>query len=706
MNGAEKIKVSGKFRAVLLLITTIIFLVGSVLIWSYVNRSVEEQRKTEFLRVVEKTTEEASTSISEVVERLYDLRGFLSSGEIDSIEWKNFMQAAGIENENQGIYTFAYAPRIERKDLSKYLAEVKLLETDPVYKDYAVFPTTKNAELFPLRYLYTTDTDLKALLGYDLGTSENQVTALTQSVFGDTPILTDWLHLGLVISGNTKTGYVVMLPVYSRADINKFPKEQRKQYLKGLVGAWIFPEGLVSEMEKTEIMNAGNVRLTVYDGKDLLFSVGEKIGGKQEMEELKEVVLLNKSFRFDFVTTGTTLLPSFTANLPWLTAIGLLVINLMWMTTVTFILIARREAATMAEEATKDLRKFKQAVEGVSDHVVITDTNGVILYANKAAEKITGYKREVMIGKKPSLWGRQMEVGFYKRFWKTIKEAKKPFWGELVNKRKNGEIYEAEINVSPILDDKGKLLFFVGIERDLTRVRAMEKMKTEFIALASHQLRTPLSAVKWFGKMLISGEAGKLTPTQKEYVERVYESNEREISLVNSLLNVSRIESGKILVMPKPTDLINLVETVILDFRAEADKGHKKLRVFLGKKVPEMMVDGDLVRHVYTNLIANAIRYTKEGGKILVKVYLNKGSVVSEVKDDGIGIPKGEQKRVFEKFFRASNALKKETDGNGLGLYLAKTIVESSGGKIGFRSVEGKWSTFWFTLPIKISKKK
>lgn len=174
----------------------------------------------------------------------------------------------------------------------------------------------------------------------------------------------------------------------------------------------------------------------------------------------------------------------------------------------------------------------------------------------------------------------------------------------------------------------------------------------------------------------------------------------REIRLVNSLLNVSRIESGKITIDPKQTNLNKLIESLIIDFKVELENTNKKLRVIVDKKIPLEVVDEDLIRHVYSNFISNAIRYTKKDGRIVLKVFLSKNRVISEVKDNGIGIPKSEQKRVFDKFFRASNALKKETDGNGLGLYLSKTIVESSGGKIGFRSGEGKGSTFWFSLPI------
>jgi len=226
-------------------------------------------------------------------------------------------------------------------------------------------------------------------------------------------------------------------------------------------------------------------------------------------------------------------------------------------------------------------------------------------------------------------------------------------------------------------------------------------MKTEFISLASHQLRTPLSAVKWFGEMLMDGDAGKLTKVQEKYVSKINESNEREIQLVNALLNVSRIESGKIIVSPKPTNLKKMVEGILSDMKVNIAGENKVLQYTIDKNVPEVVIDADLIRHVYSNLLNNALKYTNDGGKITVQIYLKGNKVITEVKDNGIGIPKEEQKRIAEKFFRGSNALKKETEGSGLGLYLAKTIVESSGGTIWFDSVEGKGTTFKFSLPVR-----
>ena len=698
MEVVDKTKIKGGLIGVLLILSTIALLLGSVFVWSYVSRSVDDQRKIEFQRVVGMTEERVQDTLHMLVERLYDLRGFVSTGGINSERWINYLTSIEVEDRYPGMYTFAYAPVVERNKLESFISKIKNEEKSKEYQEYSVFPETQTPEVVPVRYLYTSDPDIGSLLGYDITTSENQVIALKKAVADDVPAITNLLHIGLVLPGNTKTGYVIMLPVYSKIDIVNYPKEERRQYFMGLVGTWVFPQGLLSHVDIEEELMTKEVSLTVFDGEDKPISLGNNGG---DLRAVREINLLDKKFRFEFIGKRQKILDQFTESLPWLTLGGLIIINLMWTATVISILLSRREAEKLAVEATKDLRKFKQAVEGVSDMVTITDENGVITYVNGMAEKITGYKKEMMLGKTPRLWGRQMDEEFYKNFWKRIKEDKKPFWGEVINKKRNGELYEAEVNISPILDDSGKLLFFVSIERDLTKAKAIEKIKTEFISLASHQLRTPLSAVKWFGKMLISGDAGDLNPMQKEYVEKIYESNEREIRLVNSLLNVSKIESGKILVEPRLTDLTRLISSVMTDFRLEAGEPGKKLTAVIDKKIPKIYIDEDQIRQVYANLISNAVRYTKKGGVISVKVYLSKNFIMTEIKDNGIGIPKREQKRVFDKFFRASNALKIETDGTGLGLFLSKTIVESSGGKMGFRSSEGKGSTFWFTLPVK-----
>ncbi len=368
-----------------------------------------------------------------------------------------------------------------------------------------------------------------------------------------------------------------------------------------------------------------------------------------------------------------------------------------------------REQMEKLEGAKLDLEKFKLAVENVGEQIVITDPDGIVLYANKALKKITGFKPEEVIGKKvgtAQLWGGLMGKSFYRQFWKIIKEEKRMFTGELTNKRKDGRKYVAAASIAPVLGRKGEVIYFVGVERDVTEEREIDRMKTDFISLASHQLRTPLSAMRWFLEMLLDGDLGKLTKKQREVVADIEKSNDRMIELVNSLLNISRIESGRIIVEPKLVDLKEMIEGVVKELAEYIKEKKQTVVVSVHPELPKIKLDPKLVRQVYLNLISNAVKYTPEGGEINIFVSKKGKEVISQISDNGYGIPKDEQEKIFDRFFRASNVVKKEVGGTGLGLYMAKAVVESSGGKIWFKSKEGEGTSFWFTLPMKGMKKK
>jgi signal transduction histidine kinase len=224
--------------------------------------------------------------------------------------------------------------------------------------------------------------------------------------------------------------------------------------------------------------------------------------------------------------------------------------------------------------------------------------------------------------------------------------------------------------------------------------------------MASHQLRTPLTTIKGYLSMMLEGDAGKLNQPQAEFTNYAFTASERMVNLISDLLNVSRLSAGRFLIQTKPTDMVEMVADEVRQLQSHATSKNISLTFERpDAQFPLVEIDENKTRQVIMNFIDNAIYYTKQGG---VTVHLRQAEgerVRLEVTDTGIGVPREAHKKLFTKFYRAENAQTVRPDGTGLGLYLAKRVIEDQGGTIIFNSSEGKGSTFGFELPIKPTPK-
>lgn len=341
-----------------------------------------------------------------------------------------------------------------------------------------------------------------------------------------------------------------------------------------------------------------------------------------------------------------------------------------------------------------DKIKYEAILAYIGEGLVVINKAGKIITFNKAAETLLGWNEKEVLGK-------DLTDVIRIDYETSIKESRltSSRQSSLFFIRKDNTKFPAAITTTSYgVGDN--ILGTATLFRDITMEQNIDKMKNEFISLASHQLRTPLAAIKWYTEMLLKGDAGKLQPAQMEYANIIYNSTERMIALVNLLLNISRIESGRITVEPLPTDMKQLVKEVMDEVKIRYNDKKQTFKLNFKEPIPVINIDPRLIRQVYVNLLTNAAKYTPENGNIFVELSKNNADLISMVKDNGYGIPEIDHEKLFGKFFRGVKTVTQENEGTGLGLYLVKDIIDLSHGKIWFESKEGHGTTFWFTIPL------
>ena len=244
------------------------------------------------------------------------------------------------------------------------------------------------------------------------------------------------------------------------------------------------------------------------------------------------------------------------------------------------------------------------------------------------------------------------------------------------------------------------------ITRSFEKIAEASRMKTEFISIVSHQLRAPLTNLKYSLEVLISEKLEKSRKDKLEYFSILKENIDRMASLIDNLLIVSRMESEGLPLKKENISLNELIKKVILKFKPTADASNVKIILSVEKNIPEVTSDVVWLEQIVENLLDNSIRYIKNKGVVRIRIKQVGRKIYFEIEDNGVGIPKEEQKYIFEKFFRSKNVLKYQTQGSGLGLYIAKKVLESLNGNIWFESKEEKGSIFYVALPINKTDKK
>lgn len=365
------------------------------------------------------------------------------------------------------------------------------------------------------------------------------------------------------------------------------------------------------------------------------------------------------------------------------------------------------ENAQLYDEVSKGKAYVENLVENAGDAIISTDTEDRILTWNRGAEIIFGYgKNEAIGGNLGALLGAAaakdlIEIRDKVLLAGVIRNL------EVRRKRKDGGIVEVSLAVSAIKDADGNVCGFLHMAKDITekqryerRIRELDRMKSEFVSNVSHELRTPLTAIKGSVDNMLDGLTGPLDEKQTRYVTRIKSNADRLARLINDLLDLSRIEAGKIDLRATNLSLVALTKEVAENLRPMAAEKLISLEVLARESDVTAWADRDKVVQVLMNLIGNAVKFTPTDGKVTVDVRRNGDEWVEvSISDTGPGVPSDEVSRIFDKFYQIARADRQKTKGTGLGLAISKALVEMHGGRIWVESEAGKGSTFSFALP-------
>jgi len=364
--------------------------------------------------------------------------------------------------------------------------------------------------------------------------------------------------------------------------------------------------------------------------------------------------------------------------------------------------ISRRK---LAEAALKESeRRYRLLAENLTDVIWTSDLTLRSTYVSPSVTRLRGYSVEeaMALSARESLTAPSFEMATQALAESLEHGAPDPLWSRTIDlefRRKDGSTVWTETSVKFLRDELGEPTGLLAVTRDITGRRQVEEMKADFVALTTHQIRTPLAGIKWM--LELAANDASLSDETCSHIRDASESADRLIEIVNNLLDSASLENGMLNVAREPTHVGELTRSVLDEFGPAIHDRRLAVSVTGEESVGTLGSDPQLLRQAMLNLISNAVKYTPPGGRITIRMRRAARGVQWEIEDTGIGIPEAARPRLFQKFFRAANASATAPEGTGLGLYLARLVIGRFGGTLEYESDEGKGTIFRFTLPAR-----
>ncbi len=714
-----------KFGRVGWLFVTLFILVqaATFFMWHQAVKRNELESQQIFSINVEEINALTKTRLRVYTDALHGFKGlFRSSDFVSKNDFSNYYASLDLEKNYPGLRSVAFIAAVDDKDLNKFVA--KMREEGVTAEDGKPFEI-KSKTNEPTHFIFTyLAAGSSPNVGLDIGSTPGRQQIYTEALASKDIYASGILDFNATATQPTQQGFFITTSV-----VNALSPEQ--------------PLGIVNA-----VFNYSDFFNNLFDGShvlddlDVYFTdsvsgtsvyVSDKARGDIKYSQTVTIPVANTSWELKTDASNGYGLSTIEKRTPLRLFIAGQIIAVFLLILFVLQRRARRQAFELANTITQDLRhernlavandrKSNAILSSIGDAVLSIDAAGRITVFNPAAQMISGVSEAYALNRpyKEVLKFEFRGTGEINDLFvnEALAGRAARMAGNTVLVRFDGKRVPVANSAAPIRDSHNTIVGAIIVFRDVAQDYELDRAKNEFVSLASHQLRTPLSAINWYGELLLNGDAGPLNEVQHEYVKEISEGSQRMVDLVNALLDVSRIEVGKLVDQPAPTSINELLESLEKEL-APSIKSKNLVYFKHVDKIPPVVADPKQLRMVIQNILSNAVKYTPDRGTITVT--LRQATLADQtaarlnasvprwlfsVKDNGYGIPKTQQANIFGKLYRADNVRKLDVEGTGLGLYIVKQVVGKLGGRVWFDSTESIGTTFYVVMPFnKLSPK-
>ena len=632
---------------------------------------------------------------------------YASSFSVTQGEFDQYIQTLDLTKNYPGVRSIIYVATVPTNQLNEFIKEQR--------SDTSLYPQgnpdfdIRSLSSLGTHYILTYSNNLTLAPGLDFTSVASRRDIYDKALLEKRSISSGTVKFNLNPNLPTQTGFFLTIPVTN--------EKKTTQNSTGFVTvAFNYTDFFARNYDSDKLPAGFNLAITDKQDKSEVFSSTSLTKQREaSLQKQFDIPIANKEWNvkvdapLDYALTNTQ------RDTPKNVLLASPACALLLIIIFTLLNSSRSRTMRLAEAITEDLQRERRVIlklaqrdeailNSIGEGLISFDISGKIERVNNILLKMFGYTEAEMVGQHFSKVFKAVDangdiIPIEKRpLTKAFREGKKIFNTEdFWYVRKDGTSFPVKYNVAPIKLN-GTLIGLIEVIRDVTADMELDRQKDEFVSLTSHQLRTPLTAIRLFVEMLSDEQVGKLNVAQHDYINKVADSTRRMIELVGDFLNNSRIDLGRLKIEPEMTKLDEFIGDYVDELQPVAAEKNVKL-IYKPDHLPSVPIDHNLYGQIVHNLLTNAIRYTPEQGKVIVAIESTVKGYKLSVTDTGIGIPKAAQAKLFQRFFRAENAVLMQGEGSGLGLYLVKKILELIGGSITYETVEGSGTTFHVIIP-------